>query len=147
SQRANERYLDALASVDDTATLGEATRRVAERTTWKGKSVRALNPFSPEDLQLLQAVGQGEFAIHGMRNRDLRQILFGEPGSVEERRRQSACVTRKIRLLRAHGILQKVNNPHRYQLTTSGRRFITAILTARDTRINRLAPEAVVNAA
>lgn len=148
SQRANERYLDALASVDDSTTLAEATRRIVERTTWKGKSMRALNPFAAADLQLLQAVSHGEFAINGMRNRDLRQILFGsEPGAAAENRKQSACVTRKIRLLRAHGILQKVNQTNRYQLTASGRRFVTAILAARDTKINRLAPEPLANAA
>ena len=148
SQRANERYLDALASVDDSATLAEATRRVAQRTTWMGRSVRALNPFCPSDLQLFQAVSQGEFAIAGMRNRDLRRLLYdGEAASVEERRRQSGCVTRKIRLLRAHGILQKVNKTNRYQLTASGRRLITAILTARDTKISQLAPEPLPNAA
>ena len=148
SQRANERYLDALASVDDSTTLAEAARRIVERTTWKGKSVRALNPFASADLQLLQAVSHGEFAINGMRNRDLRQILFGsKPGSASDARKQSACVTRKIRLLRAHGILQKVNQTNRYQLTASGRRFVTAILTARDTKIDRLAPEPLANAA
>lgn len=148
SQRANERYLDALASVDDSATLAEATRRMVERTTWKGKSVRALNPFAPDDLRLFEAVSEGQFTLNGMRNRDLRQILFGDdPQSPEECRKRSAKVTRKIRLLRAHGILQKVNKTNRYQLTVSGRRLVTAILTARDTRINRLLPEQLVSAA
>ncbi len=148
SQRANERYLDALASVDDSATLAEATRQVVERTTWKGKSVRALNPFAAADVALLQAVSQGEFAVNGLRNRDLRQVLFGdEPAGALERRKQSACVTRKIRLLRAHGILQKVNKTHRYQLTATGRRLATAILTARDTKIKLLAPEPLGNTA
>jgi GTP cyclohydrolase I len=35
-----------------------------------------LNPLSPDDARLLEAVNRGEFAINGFRNRDLRALLF-----------------------------------------------------------------------
>jgi hypothetical protein len=38
----------------------------------------------------------------------------------------------------SHGILQKVPRTHRYQVTTAGRKAITAILTARQATIAQL---------
>jgi hypothetical protein len=141
SQAANERYLDALASVDDGATLEERLRPVTAPTTWKGKRVRALQPFAAADLALLAAVSRGEFTVNGLRNRDLRRLLYGEDSAVapEEVRRRAGRVTRQLRLLRAHGLLQKVPHTHRYQVTAQGREIITAILTARHTPIAQLA--------
>jgi hypothetical protein len=144
SQAANERYLDALASVDDSTTLEERVRQVTEPTTWKGKRVRALRPLAAEDTALLEAVSRGEFTLNGLRNRDLRALLSGTEDGIapEEVRRRAGRVTRQLRLLRAHGLLQKVPHTHRYQVTVSGRAIITAILTARHTPINQLAKAA-----
>ena len=143
SQRANDRYLDALAAVDDTTTLQEMALQPTAPTTLNGKRVRALNPLASEDLALLQAVARGEFALNGLRNRDLQRLLYrSEPADPVEARRRSACVTRKLRMLRAHGILTKVPHTHRYQVTPAGRTFLTAILTARTTPIRQLLPMA-----
>src|SRR5204863_1589007 len=49
SQKALDRYCEALASVDDSATLEELTARIERRTKWNGTSVRALHPFDPGD--------------------------------------------------------------------------------------------------
>jgi hypothetical protein len=51
-------------------------------------------------------------------------------------------VTRQLRLLRAHGLIQKVPKTHRYQVTAQGRQIITAILSARHTPISQLAKAA-----
>jgi hypothetical protein len=141
SQRCNERYLDALASVDATTTMEELLCRITAPTTWHNKRVRALNPFASEDLLLLEAVSRGEFTINGMRNRDLQNLFFeGKPSCEQEARKRSSWVTRKLRLLRAHGLLTKVPHTHRYQLTTAGRQLATAVLTARHTPIRQLLP-------
>jgi hypothetical protein len=144
SQGANARYLEALASVDDSATLEERVRLITVPTTWKGKRVRALQPFAPADMALLQAVSRGEFTINGLRNRDLRRVLYGEEEGVpvEEVRRRAGRVTRQLRLLRAHALMQKVPKTHRYQVTAQGRQTITAILSARHTPISQLAKAA-----
>jgi hypothetical protein len=144
SQGANDRYLEALTSVDDGATLEERVRGVAVATTWKGKRVRALQPFAPADTALLEAVSRGEFTLNGLRNRDLRRVLYGEEEGVapEEVRRRAGRVTRQLRLLRAHGLIQKVPKTHRYQVTAQGRQIITAILSARHTPISQLAKAA-----
>jgi hypothetical protein len=78
--------------------------------------------------------------INGLRNRDLQLHLHGPtdphcPLSQKEKRRRSAAVSRKLRLLRAHGLIQEVPKAHRYQVTAQGRLAITAILTMDRTSI------------
>jgi hypothetical protein len=49
-----------------------------------------------------------------LRNQDLRRELYGEdPTDAKEKRRRSAKVGRKLAMLRAHGILEKVCKSHR----------------------------------
>jgi hypothetical protein len=103
------------------------------------RRVRALNPLAPDDAALLTAVSRHEFLINGLRNRDLRRLLFGsEASSPAERKRQAAAVTRKLRLLRGHGLIEKVPHTHRYLVTDTGRRSITAVLAARNADIDEL---------
>jgi hypothetical protein len=143
SRRSNERYLEALSSVDESLTLEEVTSRVTQPTTWNKKRVRALRLFDPEDLALLQAVSRGEFAISGLRNADLQAALYGERSSdPREARRRCAAVCRRLRMLRAHGILHKVPHTHRYQVSSFGHTLLTALLTARHTPISQLLPKA-----
>ncbi len=68
SQQANDRYLEALAGVDDSIRLEELTRPLERPASWKGKRVRALHPFQGPDTALLEAVGRGEFLLNGFRN-------------------------------------------------------------------------------
>jgi hypothetical protein len=129
SQAANTRYAQALAAADCATPLGEQIERLTRHTALNGQRVRGLRPWG-DDLTLLQAVNRGEFAINGVRNRDLRALLCEPAPSQAERRKQSARICRKLRLLRAHGVLGKVPHTHRYQLTASGRRIVTALLAA-----------------
>jgi hypothetical protein len=142
SRRAAERYLDALAEVEEQTTLEELIEQLGQRQEWQGRKVRALHAVG-EDRPLLQAVSRGEFALNGFRNGDLRPILLGAPAQGEgEERRRSAWMSRQLRLLRAHGIIRKVNGTHRYHLTTNGRKATTAILTALRCSVAELLPKA-----
>ncbi len=145
SQKANERYWDAFATVDDTTRFAELIRPLEQPCRYGGRRVRALRPFQADDHRLLEAVNRGEFAINGLRNRDLQRILYqsqtaesADPDTKEKRRR-SAAISRKLRLLRAHGLIQKVPKTHRYQITAAGRLAITAILTIQQTSMAILA--------
>lgn len=139
SQAANTRYLNALAAVEDATALGQLAEKVCRPAHWQGRRARALNPLSPGDARLLQAVQRGEFAIHGFRNRDLRGLLYGEPPTdVKELRRQSAAVTRQLRLLRAHGLIKKLPKTHRYILTKQGITTITALIAASQADTDKL---------
>jgi hypothetical protein len=140
SHRATERYLDALAEVDDDTTLEELLRRLGQRRQWKGRRVRALRPFA-EDRPWLEAVSRGEFTLNGFRNRDLQALFFAQAAPTpEEGRRRTAWVGYRLRLLRAHGLIRKITGTHRYQLTASGRKAIAAILTALHSTLKQLIP-------
>jgi hypothetical protein len=171
-QAANERYLEALAAVHATTPLGQLAQPLCQpvvEPTAKTRSaadvpapvapaspapvkdtkpvrprrLRALNPLAAADAALLEAVSRHEFLINGLRNRDLRRLLYATPTSdPQEQRRRSAAVGRKLRLLRAHGLLQKVPKTHRYQVTPNGRKVITALLAARDANADVLTTNA-----
>ena len=129
SQACNERYLDALATLNTDSPLIELVRPVCRRRPYQGRPVRGLRPWSEPDSTLLHAVNDGAFCLNGFRNRDLVQKLYPKGFSdAAERRKVSAQVTRLLRLLRAHGIIKRVSTTYRYQVTHTGRQILTAIL-------------------
>jgi hypothetical protein len=186
SQAANERYLEALAAVEETTPLQQlmaplcrpvweprratpATPRAlpvedappvddaprqdnmargsagadvqaepapaagADRAVRPRRRLRALNPLAANDQALLEAVTRPAFLLNGLRNRDLRGLLYKAPaGSPEEKRRRSAAIGRQLRLLRGHGVLHKVAKTHRYTVSEQGLKAITALLAARN---------------
>lgn len=133
SQAANDRYLRAMASVEDSTPLGRLTARLCQPVKRNGRQVRALNPHAPGDARLFEIISRGEFTINGFRNRDLRQRLFADAhASKDDRRRHAAAVSRQLALLRAHGLIKKVPQTHRYQLTSQGRIVVTALITVRN---------------
>jgi hypothetical protein len=139
SQQSNERYLEALAAVDGSASLAEVVRPLCQRTRWKGRTVRGLQPLKTDDSRLLAAVSRGEFLISGFRNADLRPLLFGDAKvSSDEARRQSSKVTRMIRMLRAHGLIRKIQKTHRYVLTTKAATAIGGLTAAQNATIEAL---------
>lgn len=137
SQKSNARYLESLAAVDAEPSLAEATQSLGQRTEWKGRSSRALNPFNAEDAKLIEAINRGEFALLGFRNRDLCAILFSKEKNLSDKQKLTK-VTRLLRLLRAHGLIQKISRTHRYQVTPQGRQTITALLNARQANSRKL---------
>ena len=58
----------------------------------------------------------------------------------KELRRRSAWISRKLRLLRAHVLITKITRTHRYQLTSTGRKTIVAILSALRSTVAQLTP-------
>ena len=49
SQKANERYLNALSTVDDSTRLSELIRKLEKPCQFGNQRLRALHPFSAED--------------------------------------------------------------------------------------------------
>jgi hypothetical protein len=143
SQKANERYLDALASVDDSTSLGELVSRISQPVVWNGKRVRPMHPFEDQDRRLLEIISRGEFTINGLRNKDLQTLLYTTTAkSPQERCRRSSAISRMLRLLRAHHIIRKIPRTHRYHLTPIGRQITTAVIAAFNATVNLLIPKA-----
>jgi hypothetical protein len=116
-----------------------AAAAAPEAPAARPRRVRALNPLAAGDAALLEAVSRHEFLINGPRNRDLRRLLYpGPEAPAAEGRRQSAAVTRQLRLLRGHGLIHKVPRTHRYVVSEAGRRAITALLAARNASTEEL---------
>ena len=138
SAAANGRYLGALASVAQTVPLKIEAVEVCRRRVVRGRSYRALNPWSIEDGSLLETISRGEFTINGFRNRELRPALFGKAASRTEEHRQAGRVSRKLALLKAHDLICKVSRTHRWKLTDKGRRIVTALLAAREADVEQL---------
>jgi hypothetical protein len=132
SQAANKRLLDNFAVVAEPASVMDLLDTATKPTTFAGRRVRALQPFSPHDLELLSAIASGDLIQQGFRNRDIVQQLYAEPPADDrERKRRSARVSRLLRLLRGHGIIQKVEHTHRYLLTNRGTALVAAVLAIR----------------
>jgi hypothetical protein len=140
SQRANESYLDGLSAVNDTTPLAQLFDHVSRPTTYHGQRLRALRIGDPQDIALLEAITRGEFATAGFRNRDLRGLLHpaSKAAAPLEARRLSAKVGRQIRLLRAHGIIRKIQKSHSYRLTVRGHLLTAALFAARKSNISQL---------
>jgi hypothetical protein len=141
-QAAINRLLDSLATVAEPQTLGELLKPLGQPVHKDGKRIaRALNPLTGKDGDLLRILANGDFLIKGFRNADVRTAMYTTHQDASERRRQAAAVTRLLSLLRAHGLIVKVNKSHRYHLSKSGRRTVTALLTAHGSAAGDLKPE------
>jgi hypothetical protein len=128
----NRRYLEALAEVGDHSEARKLLDQACRPACWGKRRRRALQPLSPHDQALFQAVLRGEHHLHGLRNRDLAKQLYGDPPrDRNERRRQSARVTRMIQLLRAHGLLAKIPRSRRYRVSAKGHRLLSSAIYVR----------------
>jgi hypothetical protein len=139
SQQANERYAEALASLDTSTPLRQLAAEICSPVCKQGKRYRALRPWSEEDRTLLEAISDGAFAVGGFRNRDVASRLYpSQPDDPDERRRITSKVSHRLRLLRGHGLIRKSPGRRRYHITAKGRQIATALLKAQDVTLQQL---------
>lgn len=137
-QSANQRYLDSLAALDSSTPLRVFTDRLSQPVIQDHRRVRALNPLGG-DARLLAIINRSEFLIKGFRNADIRTTLMGsDPEDRAERRRRSARISRLIALLRAHGLVKKIPQTQRYQITAFAQQCLPAIAAAREASLQKL---------
>ena len=140
SQQCNERYADALSSAQIEQTLKEVLSPACNKIKKRGKRYRGLNPWQAEDYQLLTFLAKGEHAISGFRNKDLRHWLYpkAKHADKQQQRRYAGRTTRRIKLLRVHGLVRKVAKENRYVLTSKGQQFASALMAASQVDIKGL---------
>ena len=139
SQAANRRYLDSLSGVDTPTPLGKALDRLSQPVVRHGHRNRGLHPLVGDDARVSEQLLRGEFAVNGFRNRDIRSLLYEPTEDPREIRRQSGRVGRLLRMFRDHGLIYKVKQTHRYQVSAEGRRTLPAFLAARNANTRELA--------
>ena len=130
SQGSNDRYLSHLAAAECPQTVEQLLMPLSKRITREGRPYRGLRVMERQDADLLAAVADGKFAIYGFRNADIRQKLFGD-ASKKEQRKQSGRVSRKLGLLKAHGLIRRVPRTRRWMLTEAGEQAATLLAAAR----------------
>ena len=143
SQACNERYVSHLAQVECPRTVGELLAPLSKAVTRDGRRYRGLRLLAKDDAELLRAVANGRFAINGFRNGDIREALFGRDGDKNQARRRSGQVSRRLALLRAHGLIRRVPRTRRWMLSDAGK-SVTTLLSAAE---NASAPELMKMAA
>jgi len=106
--------------------------RLNKPARFQNRRRRGLNLLHPDEQQLFFAVLQGPHRLNGFRNHDILRQLFptadSDPRQTQRRRNQ---VTRKLQLLRAHGLIAKVPHSHRYRITNQGEAMMTKAVYAR----------------
>jgi len=140
SRAANERYLEALAVVGEPTPSHQLLDQVSIRLECQGRKFRALRPISPEDSRVFSNLLRGEFLIQGIRNHDLRQCLYPQTNyDPDQRRKDSARVTRYLGLLRSHNLIYRVPKTNYYRITKRGHDVMSTAIKFRETNVALLA--------
>lgn len=139
SKKCNERYLESLANINNDINQDEAIEslsksrevKLSERSE-KPRKYSGFNLLANATTQVFNALLSGEFSIAGFRNRDLRDKLkalnwFSAHNSLDSKK-IAGKVTRLIAKLRAHGVIQKVENSFRYKVTPSAETLLARIM-------------------
>ncbi len=127
SQNVNDRFMDDLATLQEKTPIRKHFDEVSRHVIKNKRRYRGLDPVG-KDRDLLLALGDHGFMITGLTNKMLREQLretsFGK-GRTEKQ--LSAKISRHLRLLRVHGIIKKLPNQNRYQVTLKGKRLTKAL--------------------
>ena len=120
----NQRYLQALALVDDPTPAHQQLAKLTEPQRVDQRSYAGFNPARQQELRLFAAVLDGDHIAQGFRNRDIRTVLYNSSTDSKESRRQSAAVGRLLKRLHLRHFLAKVPRTRRWKVTDQGRRVL-----------------------
>lgn len=139
SQQCNQRYAEALASLDTSTPIIQLAAKVCRPARKNGRRYRALRPWSEQDRKLLESISDGGLAVEGFRNCDLATRLYGPKSAYRiQRGRISSKVSHRLRILRAHGLIRKSPKRRRYHMTSKGRQIVTALLQSQHATLQQL---------
>jgi hypothetical protein len=138
SHAANARYLDALSVIGEEEPSFRLLDSVSNRVSKNNRRYRALLPIAPCETMLFQSVLHGKFLLHGFRNEHIRTLLFPFNKTEEEKHRNVALTSRLISLLRAHGLIKKIQKTRLYRITQKGHLIMSTSLILRNTSISLL---------
>jgi len=137
ARAANERYLQALAVVGEPKPSHRILDPVSQPVQQQGRRFRPLQPISPRESRLFQAICQGRFILNGFRTKELCQLL--PPPAELDLHRYARRIGRQLQLLRAHGLIWKVAKTHYYRITNKGHEVMATAINFRAADIALLA--------
>ena len=70
---ANRRYLEFISAIEDHQAGNDKLNKIVQPIEENERSYPGFNFFDPQDQELFEALGSGEFNISGFQNKDLRQ--------------------------------------------------------------------------
>jgi hypothetical protein len=120
----NQRYLEALAVVDDPTPAYDELRTLTEAKHEQGRSYAGFNPARAEEAKLFEAVLAGDHIAQGFRNKDIRGSIHGDAKDRRHRQRQSATIGRQFKRLHVRGLIAKIPRTQRWRVTKRGRRIL-----------------------
>ncbi|HET9530118.1 MAG TPA: hypothetical protein VFQ92_07190, partial [Blastocatellia bacterium] len=140
SRAANSRYLDSLAVVGEPKPSRKVFDEVSRRVEVNGRKYRPLRPITAEESELFRVVLKGENQIQGIRNATIRKEVYGDEKSEEASYyKATARVSRRLMLLRAHGLIYKVAKTNYYRVTKKGHEVMSTAIKFRESEIALLA--------
>ncbi len=113
---ADRRYLEFISAMEDPRAGNDKLHKISQPIEENDRSYRGFNFFDPEDEEVFQSLGSGEFNISGFQNKDLRGRLNGK---------NTAQISRLMKRLRTHGLIKKVGKTYKYYLTALGKQILT----------------------
>jgi hypothetical protein len=120
--QANRRLLD-IQKVSHDCSLGEETfDRVVRPTEVEGQRAAALRFGDPRVQALFSALVVFSFQLRGFNNREMRAVLASLLG-LDPAHYPIGRMTYDLRRLRLHGIIERIPQSQRYQLTPDGLRI------------------------
>lgn len=132
AQACNQRYLAALAHVDDPAPAERDLTNLTEPKRHGSRNSTGFNPARRDDQQLFAAVLAGDHLAQGFRNKDIRAKVLCSAKTSTDSRRISAAVGRLLKRLHVRGLIAKIPRSRRWKVTETGRRILgQALITYR----------------
>ena len=87
------------------------------------RNYKGFNFFDSEDLKLMLIIARGEFNISGFQNKNIQQFL---------RTKTSGQVSRLIKRLHTHRLINKIKNSYKYNLTNIEKQVIATALKIKE---------------
>src|SRR5437016_7444856 len=112
---ANRRYLEFISTIEDDRAGTDKLNKISQPVEESGRSYRGFNFFDPDDEDLFETLGRGEFHISGFQNKDLRRHIESK---------NTGQVSRLMNRLRTHGLIKKIGKTYKYYLTSLGKQVI-----------------------
>jgi len=112
------RYLSFISDFDDPSDGVKKMDKVTQDIKQGFKNFKGFNFFNKDDEEILKAIADGKFTIHGITRKNLLLMLP---------HKSKYQISNILKRLRVHGLLRKVGKSYKYYLTSLARKIIISV--------------------